>query len=865
MPSDISFLEFAEETEHGQDSAAVFGEYLHRVANRKMRRYKQLVQYGGKQGQTYYGHVMDLASVADRLRPAIDLDEREMRCVLLALTIHDMNKIPPYNLRPDGREAKYADAATPENIWAELERLEVDAFFPLWRDYLLDIVLLAHFHQESATGTTIVIDQRKINECKLPGGRLKGPLKSLMKAADTADNSHSGDHCDPHEMHIRDKLLQHINAAMPERQYRFIGHRLAELRGLFTNVMHNELVKYFTEQYGEGACIDLLYYPEGVNYLLDREVALLWNDETLREVATRVKKRLADIQLEELGQFIKARPAGIVVDDAAISSGASVEQLFEVITNVIYRKQYKPEWREQRDTFARKDLEAALADPRSSVQLKENIASLLQRRTHVVPTDETILKQGEFASAYRKFLEDHRAGQLKALKLDAWTRTYRLFKLPEAAYALYELIDPFRRGYFLAQDLPAVKLDEMKNAALADLVELERQAGEAASTAKVKKAKVSEAMEQVDSSAASLDIEYLVDYLKRNLEVWDSLPGPKPVMTFDFGDGLRQYANAKRPHEQCCYCGSPLKANEWMAAQVPASIGVQSFSNRLEGGSLRDPKRNVCDTCRAQFILEKLAWRSHRDKRGDEQLTFYLHLFPYAFFTQPELRAWWLSIDSLRDSDHTAFLIDTKTYFRRLETSQGEVDIQGYRTSVNGLGLPTLSETISNTPILPIVAPGENYGLQFLLALEKAMVLARWFECRVILSRSPVPPLNLAHEQVDGKPVVFMVEGMPRNMSWLLPATNLDLAGVETLCERLSLLHQVAEKLYYKGGDFDAVPHDFAVAAADDPLALYYEADRLIEKKITHEKGKVASSPEQQAIYLSGQLAPMLRKLVEKS
>ena len=179
MPSDISFLEFAEDTEAGQhqDSAAIFGEYLRRVANRKMRRYKQLVQYGGKQGQTYYGHVMDLASVADRLRPALGLDEREMRCVLLALTIHDMNKIPPYNKRPDGREAKYADAATPENIQDELELLEVGDFFPQWRDYLLDIVLLAHFHQESATGTTIVIDQRKINTCKLPAGRLKVPLK----------------------------------------------------------------------------------------------------------------------------------------------------------------------------------------------------------------------------------------------------------------------------------------------------------------------------------------------------------------------------------------------------------------------------------------------------------------------------------------------------------------------------------------------------------------------------------------------------------------------------------------------------------------------------------------------------------------
>src|SRR6266568_6258676 len=866
MPSDISFLEFASDADQNTNGSDVFSGYLQHIANKKLRRYKRIIHNRGeKQGQSYYSHVMDLVTIAEKLRVALELDEREMRCVLLALTIHDLNKIPPYDKGPGGKEAKYADAATPENIRAELEKLEVDAFFPEWREYLQDIVLLAHFHQESATGTTLTLDQRMFDKCKLPSGRLKGSLKHLMKAADTSDNSHSGDHCDPHEMHIRDKLLQHTNAAMPERQYRFFGHRLAELRGLFTNIIHNELVVYFREKYGIDACIDLLYYPEGVNYLLDRQVALQWDDETLRQVATRVKKRLADIQLDELTQFIKARPAGIVVDDAAIGSGASVEQLFEVITNIVYRKQYKPDWREQRNTFAREDLEKALANPRHSAELRENVSRMLQLRTDLVPSDETMLKRGELASAYRKFLEDHRADQLKTLKMDAWARVYHLFKLPEDAYSLYGLIDPFRRGYFLAQDLPAIELDKMEEAILADLAELDRQADEATSAAKVKKAQTAGASEQAESSMTSLDIDYLADYLKRNLEVWDSLPGPRPIITIDFSDSLRQYASAKRPHEQCCYCGSPLKASEWMSAQVPASVGVQSFSNRLEGGSLRDPKRNVCDTCRAQFILEKLAWRSHRDKRGDEQLTFYLHLFPYAFFTQPELHAWWLSIDSLRDSDHSAFLIDTRTYFRQLQASQDEPVIQGYKTGVNGLGLPRLSETISNTPVLPIVAPGENYGLQFLLALEKAVVLTRWFECRAILSRSPVPPLNLSHEQVDEKPVVLMVEAMPRNMSWLLPTTSLDSEGVKTLSAKLGLLYRTTEKLYYRGADLDAAPHDLAVAAADDPLALYYEADRLIEKKIASEKGKAATSPEQQAIALSRQIAPLLKELVEKS
>src|SRR5260370_22680003 len=233
-----------------------------------------------------------------------------MPCVLLALTIHDLNKIPPYDKRSDGREEKYADAASAENIQTELERLQVDAFFQEWREYLQDIVLLAHFHQESATGTTLIFDQRVFEKCKLRPGRLKGPLKHLMKAADTADNSHSGDHRDPHDTHLRDKLLQQINSAMPERQYRFFGHRLAELRGLFTNVMHNELAKYFQGKYGENACIDLQYYTEGVNYLLDREITLGGRRGTLREVAECSRTGMPETRLKDVVQLIKPSPLG---------------------------------------------------------------------------------------------------------------------------------------------------------------------------------------------------------------------------------------------------------------------------------------------------------------------------------------------------------------------------------------------------------------------------------------------------------------------------------------------------------------------------------------------------------------------------
>lgn len=875
MPSDISFLEFASDSEQDTGASRVFSDYLLHIANKKMRTYKQIIHTRGeKQGQSYYSHVIDLVTIAEKLRSPIGVDELEMRCVLLALTIHDLNKIPPYGKRTDGREEKYADAASAENIQSELERLDVDDFFPEWREYLQDIVLLAHFHQESATGTTLTLDQRIFEKCMLRTGRLKGPLKHLMKAADTADNSHSGDHRDPHETHIRDKLLQHINSATPERQYRFFGHRLAELRGLFTNVMHNELVAYFQEKYGEDECIDLQYYTEGVNYLLDKEIALEWTPDTLREVAARIESRLAAIQLEDLAQFIKARPAGIVVDAAAIASGATVAQIFNVIVNTVRRKQYKPDWREERNRFARNDLQEALNDTKLSAELKEQAVKLLQQ-ADLIPVDEAVLKRGELASAYRKFLEDHRADELKVLKVDAWTRTYRLFNLPESNDQLYKLIDPYRRGYFIARDLPAMELDEIEEAALADIARLEEQAEQAPTTGKAKKTNGYQNQLMPDGyegvAGEPLEGGYLVDYLKVNLEVWDSGSSSqgqsmlsRPIMATGFGESLRQYAS-KRQYEQCCHCGTALKASEWMAVQVPTSIGVQSFSNRLEGGSSRDPKRNVCDVCRAQFILEKLAWRSHRDKQGAEQVTFYLHLFPYAFFTQPLLRAWWVSINRLRDSEHTAFLLNSREYFRNVNDLQEDIQIEGHRTTTNGLGLPTLPEALSNTPVMPIIAPGDNYGSQFMLALEMAVILARWFECRAILSRSPIPLINLSKEKIGDKPVVLMVEGMPRNMSWLVPETSMHREQVEVLCGRLSQLHLLSKALYYMGSKSDDVPHDFAVAAADDELALYYEADRLIEKKIDAEKGRMKISPEQYAISLSRQVAIILQKLEEKS
>lgn len=852
---------------HNPDGSVVLEEYIEYIANKKLQRYKQVIHTGGKAGESLWSHIMNLVTLIEKLRPLFNLDVCEMSCLLLALTIHDLNKVEPYSTRADGKGASYANAASQGHILDALTELSVDHFFPAWKDYLFDIVYLAHAHQEGATART-VFDQREIDRCLLDVDRLEGPLKFLMKVADVSDNSHSGDHLAWKEKHIRDKLLDHVNAALNEdtspRRYRFIGHRFAEQRGLMTNIMHNEMVSFLTDTYGKDACIDLLYHPEGVDYLLDTRISLRWTPDDQRSVAKRIGQRFVHMQLKQLEQFIKAKPSGIGVDDAAIQSGASLEKIFFVIANVVERKQYRLDWREQRNHLIRRDLEAALHNDVLAYDVKEQITHLLAQ-ADLLPLEDERLKRGELLMAYRNFLKDHRADQLKALKQDAWKRVARLFQLAEGLDALYALIDPFRRAYFMARDLPDWSIDQMKDVLLEDLVTLDSQATPILLERAAKKSQTrleAPVSNSEDNEIFTFDLASLTDYLTRHLEVWDSTQATPtesaPVPPINFAESLLRYADPKRPHMQCCACGSPLKAEEWMSIQVPSNIGVQSFSNRLEAGSARDPKRNVCAMCRTQFILEKLAWRSHRDKQGNEQVTFYLHLFPYSYYTQPLLQAWWQSIEKLRSGDHTTLFFDTRDYFSAWERFQEDVPLRYYRMKIDGIGIPTLSEALSNTPVLPLIVSGRNYGMQFLTALEKTALLAQWFDCRVLLSRMPVPSLNLANEYINHEPVALLLENAPRVMSWLVSETSFTRPDVEKLCRKLSKVHQIADTLAARDESFESTIYDLVVAASGDPLAMHYEVDRLIEKSATRKRGK---KPEYQAIHLSSIVAPLLQEL----
>ena len=114
--------------------------------------------------------------------------------------------------------------------------------------------------------------------------------------------------------------------------------------------------------------------------------------------------------------------------------------------------------------------------------------------------------------------------------------------------------------------------------------------------------------------------------------------------------------------------------------------------------------------------------------------------------------------------------------------------------------------------------------------------------------------------RIGDEPVALLVENPPQSMSWLVPQTTMTRKDVETLCRKLCKVHQLADKLTARDEKFEETIYDLVVAAASDPLALYYEVDRLTEQQVTRKKGR---KPEYQAMSLSHTIAPVLTELTK--
>lgn len=110
-------------------------------------RYRRIVQWGGKDGQPLYAHVVDLVFTFVRLTDLLDLSQAEQRVMMLALSAHDINKVPGEN-----KPMRFPDQASAPYVGMELKRLGADEFFPGGR-----IILKASVHWLGPMAVTFIM------------------------------------------------------------------------------------------------------------------------------------------------------------------------------------------------------------------------------------------------------------------------------------------------------------------------------------------------------------------------------------------------------------------------------------------------------------------------------------------------------------------------------------------------------------------------------------------------------------------------------------------------------------------------------------------------------------------------------------
>ena len=775
----------------------LFQNYMDKIANRKLRAYQEIIQYGAKAGESLYLHILNGICVLERLHPILNLDNIEVQILFSAFSVHDLNKLEEFQ----DQKRSFNYLANAKNISGVLTQLEIEHFFPEWQDYLKDIEVLVRAHSRFHNTYGETLDQR-YDPYSLDKDRLLNYLVPIIRAADVIDLSKTLE-----ERRKKRDFLIEINSIFDDVQYEFVYHKVSEQRGILTNLIHNEIVKYLVS---EKDLLPLLYYPEGVAYLVDRERDVHITTDEIAEIGNAVVHSIESKTRGEFIKFIQGSPAGIKVDEKCIALGVSFAEIWNEVWNIISERKYvanakvdtmNAKCRERlegiRDKLGESDPnviehqngQLPLFHPEGTVGQRTLLDGILKTDTYRLPADDDAIRLGELVRTYYIFLNKH----FSETVTDAWLHIYRLFELPLDAEDItyrerYELFNAlWDRGYIVGHDLynAGHRFDEIYELIVQDGTQF---------------------LETLETeSEFGLLVDYVLKYVDFNF-VADRERG--------FDTNLKRYV--ENNHVQCSTCGSEFDTALWMKPDVPANIKVQQFSNRLEGGSARDPKRRVCSVCRTQYMLDKLCYNV-----GGSTATFFVHLYPISFFTEVFIRAFQRAQENFQNPDFPSVFLKTDDALRNYQ-EKTQLELTFSRTKVNGNPLPKFSEALGNILTIPVNTPGNNHTENILFAIENALLYQRFLGCRAVLTDSSIPLFSsdeFSHLFIDHIPPAFR--------GWLLD-NNLNNDITQQAFKQLLNLHTIRSKI----GSIDADDLVRLIRSLNyDALELYYVTHRMIKRE----------------------------------
>ena len=773
----------------------IFRTYVKEIANRKLRAYQEIIQYGAKSGESLYLHILNGIFVLERLRPRLELDDVEVQVLFSAFSVHDLNKLNEFQ----GVKRSFNYLANATSVSSVLTGLEMERFFPEWGDYLKDIevIVRAHSRYHNVYDETLDLDYAPYS---LDKSRILNYLVPIIQAIDVIDLSKTLE-----ERAKKGDFLRALNPIFDDVQYRFVYHKVSEHRGILTNLIHNEIAAYLE---AEKHLLPLLFYPDGVAYLVERHRDVQITDDEIATLGKRIVAKVESRTSDEFSKFIQGSSAGIKVDEKCLALGLPFECIWNEVQGKISERKYKVDEmnakcrarlekvREKRRkppqyaaalNFENQDGQLSLFNldaPESSL-----VDGVLSENDHLLPPDDGALRLGELVRTYYIFLKKHFAHILT----DAWKHVYALLALPSETEDAncrprYELFDKlYDRGYIIGRDLynSGRSFDEIYELIVQDGTIL------------------------MENAQTESEFGILADYVHKCVD-FDFAVGRGQ----NFASHLARYV--ANNHAQCCNCGSEFDTDKWRKANVPANVKVQQFSNRLEGGSSREPVRRVCSVCRTQYMLNKLCYNV-----GGQTATFFIHLYPASFFTDLLIDAFQAAQKRFLNPDLPSIFLKTDDVLRNYR-EQTQLDLKFFRTKVNGNPLSKFSEAIGNILTIPVNTPGKNHTEDVLFAVENALLYQRFLGCRAVLTDSSIPLFSgnqFRH---------FFVDHIPSGFRGWLPENDLGSAETQKVFVQLLRLHEIRAKI----GSIEANDLIRLIRSLNyDSLELYYVTHRMIKRE----------------------------------
>jgi CRISPR-associated protein Csc3 len=737
-------------------------DYLESVVRGGLRRYQTATQRGIRAGQDLYSHLTRGGLLLYSLGFLLNLEEQETRLLMAAFSIHDLNKL--YEPGDKGLRQLADDRAFFEQV---INMSGVADFLPGWEEYFIDLrqLILGHGGHSTLAGEQLLA---RIPASHLGKERLQ-ELTHLMRAVDIADLSRTFE-----ESSFKAKFLLEINS-VGVKQFRWISHRLREHRGILSNIIHNKVTEVL-EGYG---ATPIMHYPEGTCYLVEAKTTLPEREVFYETVHRKIRQSLGAMRSQDLSKIIVLTKDGVKVDASLFSLGLGAEEIIGEITRQVFRRRFTP-----RDIEGNREK----CDGRFRRKETTDLSSyLLTHRLHY-PESEDGMRAGELLRALYNLLNTHLSAEATRLTSglnDPWDMLYRLIDVDGNALEPFDKL--YDRPFVLAGTLghPYPILDRKVQDILALLLEARDETNDGASE------------------------DFLPSYLTDILDV-DFAPHPRATFAAYF------HAYTSQNHRQCCYSAFAGQTGSWMSPEVPKGIVVQQFSTRLEGGTKREPKRNICPVCREQFFLEQMLFRSGGSKG------MYLHFFPEGGLPAVYLETVKQRLDELaRQADPDTFFLPTETSL--IEAGEDDTTLKLLVQKARGFAVPRRSEAIGNIISLSI-CPGFDIsgdGTRVLQSVEIGLRLAKFLGLRCLISESPIPPL--IPEQW------LYIDTLPMALHGFFGNRVLDWQGTGELLQRYADLRLVDREV--RTG-FDSVAWDLVRALGVTPLEIFAVADRALERKL---------------------------------